>query len=89
MTDTVFPAQEQVCGVWYEASVQEVLREVPPGIEEEVKEAVWRCCTEVNAWSLQAAEVEGRQAAEVEGLQAAEVEGRWRRSQLLEMNLLR
>lgn len=40
LTDTVFPAQEQVCRVRYEASVQEMLREVPPGIEEEAKEAV-------------------------------------------------
>lgn len=37
-----------------------MLREVPPGIEEEVKEAVWCCCTEVNAQSVQAGEVEGR-----------------------------
>lgn len=59
LTDTVFPAQEQVCRVRYEASVQEMLREVPPGIEEEAKEAVWRCCTEVNAQSVQAGEVGG------------------------------
>ena len=40
--------QEQVCGVRHEASVQEVLREIPPGAEEEAEEAVWNRCTEVN-----------------------------------------
>lgn len=44
----LFLPQEQVCGVWHEASVQEVLWEIPSRAEEEAEEVVWNCCTEVD-----------------------------------------